>query len=77
MAHGSTGKGNDQVRFESSVWALDPDIEVLAPVRDWEFKSREEEIEYALKHGIPVKATKRSLTPTIEICGCCNRSRSP
>ena len=58
VAHGSTGKGNDQVRFEASVWALDPDIEVLAPVREWEFKSREEEIEYAQKHGIPVVATK-------------------
>ena len=58
VAHGSTGKGNDQVRFEASVWALDPDIEVLAPVREWEFKSREEEIEYAKKHGIPVVATK-------------------
>ncbi len=39
VAHGSTGKGNDQVRFELSVWALNPDIEVLAPVREWEFKS--------------------------------------
>ncbi len=58
VAHGSTGKGNDQVRFEASVWALGPDIEVLAPVREWEFKSREEEIEYAKKHGIPVVATK-------------------
>jgi len=58
VAHGSTGKGNDQVRFEVSAWALDPDIEVLAPVREWEFKSRDEEIEYAKKHGIPVKATK-------------------
>ncbi len=58
VAHGSTGKGNDQVRFELSVWALDPDIEVLAPVREWEFKSREEEIEYARKFNIPVKATK-------------------
>ena len=58
VAHGSTGKGNDQVRFEASVWALDPDIEVLAPVREWEFKSRDEEIEYAQKHGIPVVATK-------------------
>ncbi len=58
VAHGSTGKGNDQVRFEASVWALDPDIEVLAPVREWEFKSREEEIEYAKKHNIPVVATK-------------------
>ncbi|WP_448588251.1 argininosuccinate synthase [Thermocrinis sp.] len=58
VAHGSTGKGNDQVRFELSVWALNPDIEVLAPVREWEFKSREEEVEYALKFNIPVKATK-------------------
>ncbi len=58
VAHGSTGKGNDQVRFELSVWALNPDLEVLAPVREWEFRSREEEVEYALKHHIPVKATK-------------------
>ncbi len=58
VAHGSTGKGNDQVRFEVSVWSLNPDLEVLAPVREWEFKSREEEVEYALKHNIPVKATK-------------------
>ncbi len=58
VAHGSTGKGNDQVRFELSVWALDPDIEVLAPVREWEFKSREEQVEYAKKFNIPVKVTK-------------------
>ncbi|ADC89176.1 argininosuccinate synthase [Thermocrinis albus DSM 14484] len=58
VAHGSTGKGNDQVRFELSVWALAPHIEVLAPVREWEFKSREEEVEYALRHSIPVKVTK-------------------
>ncbi len=58
VAHGSTGKGNDQVRFELSVWALNPNLEVLAPVREWEFRSREEEVEYALKHRIPVKATK-------------------
>ena len=58
VAHGSTGKGNDQVRFELSVWALNPDLEVLAPVREWEFRSREEEVEYALRFNIPVKATK-------------------
>lgn len=58
IAHGSTGKGNDQVRFEVSAWALNPNIEVLAPVREWEFRSREEEVEYALKHNIPVKITK-------------------
>ncbi|MEZ0360761.1 MAG: argininosuccinate synthase [Hydrogenobacter sp.] len=58
IAHGSTGKGNDQVRFEVSAWALNPNIEVLAPVREWEFRSREEEVEYALKQNIPVKITK-------------------
>ena len=60
VAHGSTGKGNDQVRFELSVLALNPNLKVLAPVREWEFKSREEEIEYAQKKGIPVFATKKS-----------------
>ncbi len=58
VAHGSTGKGNDQVRFELSVWALNPNIEVIAPVREWEFKAREEQVEYAKKHSIPVKVTK-------------------
>jgi len=57
VAHGCTGKGNDQVRFEVSVAALAPDLKVLAPLREWEFKSREEEIAYAHKHGIPVTAT--------------------
>lgn len=53
VAHGCTGKGNDQVRFEVSFAALNPDLEVIAPVREWSW-SREEEIEYAKKHGIPV-----------------------
>jgi argininosuccinate synthase len=57
VAHGCTGKGNDQVRFEVSVAALAPDLKVLAPLRDWEFKSREEEMEYARKKGIPVGIT--------------------
>ena len=60
VAHGCTGKGNDQVRFEVSVAALAPELKVLAPLREWEFKSREEEIEYCERHGIPVKATKDS-----------------
>lgn len=60
IAHGCTGKGNDQVRFEVSIGALAPDIQVLAPLRMWEFKSREEEIAYAAKHGIPVSATVKS-----------------
>lgn len=58
IAHGATGKGNDQVRFEVGIQALAPHLKVLAPLRTWEFKSREEEIEYAIKHGIPVQATK-------------------
>jgi argininosuccinate synthase len=60
VAHGCTGKGNDQVRFEVSVAALAPELKVIAPLREWEFKSREEEIEYCERHGIPVKATKDS-----------------
>ena len=58
VAHGCTGKGNDQVRFEATVAALAPDLKVIAPVRHWEFISREQEIEYCLEHGIPVTATK-------------------
>ncbi|AQX53498.1 argininosuccinate synthase [Priestia flexa] len=53
VAHGCTGKGNDQVRFEVSIKALNPDLEVVAPVRDWKW-SREEEIEYAKQHNIPI-----------------------
>jgi argininosuccinate synthase len=57
VAHGCTGKGNDQVRFEVSVSALAPDLKNLAPLREWEFKSREEEIAYAQRHGIPISVT--------------------
>ncbi len=60
VAHGCTGKGNDQVRFEVTVAALAPDLKVLAPLREWEFKSREEEIAYAELHGIPISATLKS-----------------
>jgi argininosuccinate synthase len=60
VAHGCTGKGNDQVRFEVGVQSLAPHLKVIAPLREWEFKSREEEMEYAMKHGIPVNATKKS-----------------
>jgi len=58
VAHGSTGKGNDQVRFDVSVMALAPHLKIVAPVREWEFTSRDQEIEYAAKHGIPVPVTK-------------------
>src|SRR3990167_6716306 len=60
VAHGCTGKGNDQVRFEITTKALAPDVEVLAPVREWEFKTRDEEIAYAREYGIPVTATKKN-----------------
>ncbi|MBQ6737826.1 MAG: argininosuccinate synthase, partial [Synergistaceae bacterium] len=59
VAHGCTGKGQDQVRIEVCATALNPKIKVLAPVRDWHF-TREAEIEYASKHGIPVRATAAS-----------------
>ncbi len=58
VAHGCTGKGNDQVRFDAGVWALAPDLRVIAPVRHWPFKSREDEINYCADRGIPVSATK-------------------
>ncbi|SNY22126.1 argininosuccinate synthase [Orenia metallireducens] len=60
VAHGCTAKGNDQVRFDVSFQALSPGIEVVAPLREWEFKARSQEIEYAAKHNIPVGATKES-----------------
>jgi len=57
VAHGATGKGNDQVRFELTYYALQPDIKVIAPWRDWEFGGRTDLIAYAEAHGIPVTAT--------------------
>ena len=54
VAHGCTGKGNDQVRFEASILTLDPDLEVIAPVREWDLKSRPDEVAYAHEHGVPV-----------------------
>ena len=59
IAHGCTGKGNDQVRFEVTAGILDPKLEILAPVREWEFKSREEEIEYCQMYNIPIDVTKK------------------
>lgn len=59
VSHGCTGKGNDQVRLEVAVAILDPKLEIIAAAREWEFKSRDEEIEYALKHNIPIDVTKK------------------
>ncbi|MFP4661978.1 MAG: argininosuccinate synthase [Halanaerobiales bacterium] len=60
VAHGCTGKGNDQVRFDVSFRALDPELEIIAPLRFWEFKTRNDEIDYAKANNIPIKATKDS-----------------
>ena len=59
VAHGCTGKGNDQVRFEVTINALDPSLKILAPVREWELKTRSEEIEYAKANFIPIDTTKK------------------
>jgi argininosuccinate synthase len=58
VAHGATGKGNDQVRFELTYYAFDPHIQVIAPWREWEMKGRRDLVEYASAHGIPVPVTK-------------------
>lgn len=60
ICHGCTGKGNDQVRFELAIKAFAPEMEIIAPWRTWEFKSREDEIEYAMKKNIPLKITKET-----------------
>ena len=60
IAHGCTGKGNDQVRFEVGARALDPKLEILAPVREWDLTTRDKEMEWASERGIPVPTTKKS-----------------
>ncbi len=60
VAHGCTGKGNDQVRIEAGVTALAPELKVIAPLREWDLLTRDEEIEYAEERGIPVPVTKKS-----------------
>lgn len=63
VCHGATGKGNDQVRFELGYYALDPEIRVIAPWRDWSFKSRTDLLAFAEEHGIPVPTDKRGEAP--------------
>jgi len=63
IAHGATGKGNDQVRFELSAYALNPDIKVIAPWRDWSFKSRTDLLEFAQAHQIPIAKDKQGEAP--------------
>ncbi len=63
VAHGATGKGNDQVRFELSYYALKPDIKIIAPWREWDLTSRTRLIEFAEKHQIPIAKDKRGEAP--------------
>jgi argininosuccinate synthase len=63
VAHGATGKGNDQVRFELTYYALEPGIKILAPWREWGFKGREELLEFARKHQIPIGKDKEGEAP--------------
>lgn len=58
VAHGCSGKGNDQVRFETSIQALDPTLEIIAPVREWDMHTRQEEMDWAEAHGVTVPTTK-------------------
>ena len=60
ICHGCTGKGNDQVRFELTIKAFAPDMTIIAPWREWDIKSREEEIEYAEAHNIPLKINRET-----------------
>ena len=59
IAHGCTGKGNDQVRFETCIRALDPELEIIAPVREWDLTTRDSEMEWAEANGVPVPTTKK------------------
>jgi argininosuccinate synthase len=63
VSHGATGKGNDQVRFELGYYALEPNIHVIAPWREWDLTSREKLLKYAEKHGIPVEMKKKGGSP--------------
>jgi argininosuccinate synthase len=61
LAHGCTGKGNDQVRFELAAKALAPELQIIAPWREWKINSREDAIEYARSHNIPIDQTKKDI----------------
>ncbi len=70
LAHGCTGKGNDQVRFEVTIRSLDPALKIIAPVREWELKTRTEEIEYAKRNKIPIDAsTKKPYSLDVNLWG--------
>ena len=61
VSHGCTGKGNDQVRFELAYKAIAPNVQIIAPWREWDINSREDAIAYAAKHNVPVEQTKANI----------------
>ena len=63
IAHGATGKGNDQVRFELGAYALHPNVKIIAPWREWDLNSRAKLLRYAKKHGIPIENTRKRQSP--------------
>ena len=67
IAHGATGKGNDQVRFELGAYALKPDIRIIAPWREWELDSRQKLLAYAERHGIPIEAKRAGSSPYLSL----------
>ena len=77
IAHGATGKGNDQVRFELGAYALDPDIKVIAPWRDWDLNSREVLMEYCEKNQIPVDFKQGEKSPYSMDANLCLLYTSP
>ena len=69
ICHGCTGKGNDQVRFELAIKAFLPDMPIIAPWREWSIKSRDEEIDYAEAHNIPLKINRETNYSRIRTSG--------
>jgi argininosuccinate synthase len=67
ICHGATGKGNDQVRFELSIKALNPELKIIAPWREWDIRSREDAIDYATAHGIEVPVSKEKISAPVFI----------
>ncbi|KAK8633715.1 hypothetical protein V6N13_014554 [Hibiscus sabdariffa] len=70
VSHGRTGKGKDQVRFERTFFALNPDLNVVAPWREWDISGREDAIGYAKKHNVPIPVTKKLINVLVITSSC-------